>query len=58
MSAQCRPPWKRTNPKVTSRRSQKLSGPQKAAAKRRAKKAGRKYPNLVDNMDAATHNKP
>lgn len=42
-------PWEKENPKAKSDRS-KLSGPQKAAAKKRAKKAGRPYPNLVDNM--------
>jgi hypothetical protein len=31
----------------------KLTPKSKAVAKRQAKKAGRKYPNLVDNMNAA-----
>lgn len=31
----------------------KLSPASKAKAKRTAKKAGRKYPSLVDNMNAA-----
>jgi hypothetical protein len=30
-----------------------LTASQKAAAKARAKKAGRPYPNLIDNMAAA-----
>jgi hypothetical protein len=38
--------WDKKNPKKTSR---KLTSAQKAAAKRRAKAAGRPYPNLVDN---------
>ena len=46
-------PWKRKNPKKAAGRSTKLSAGQKASAKRSAKKAGRTYPNLVDNMRAA-----
>jgi hypothetical protein len=42
--------WDRPNPKKTSK---KLSPTQVAAAKRRAKAAGRKYPNLVDNAAVA-----
>lgn len=42
--------WDRPNPKKTSK---KLTPAQKTAAKARAKKAGRKYPNLVDNMAVA-----
>jgi hypothetical protein len=38
--------WDKKNPKKTSN---KLTPAQVAEAKRRAKKAGRKYPNLVDN---------
>lgn len=45
-------PWKRDNPKPKGKTS-KLTAPQKASAKRSAKKAGRPYPNLVDNMRAA-----
>jgi hypothetical protein len=44
-------PWKRPLPKAA--RHTKLSSKQKAAAKKRAKRAGRKYPNLVDNMREA-----
>jgi hypothetical protein len=45
-------PWKKAAPKTASHRT--LTGTQKASAKRAAKKAGRPYPNLVDNMRAAT----
>ena len=38
--------WDKKNPKKTSK---KLTPAQLAAAKARAKAAGRKYPNLVDN---------
>jgi hypothetical protein len=38
--------WDKKNPKRTST---KLSPAEKDAAKRRAKAAGRPYPNLVDN---------
>jgi len=38
--------WDKKNPKRTST---KLTSAQKAAAKKRAKAAGRPYPNLVDN---------
>lgn len=41
-----KPFWKRKNP---NKKSKPLTPEQKAAAKARAKKAGRKYPNLVDN---------
>jgi hypothetical protein len=44
-------PWKKAAPKKS--RHTKLTANSKAAAKRRAKKAGRKYPNLVDNMNAS-----
>jgi hypothetical protein len=42
-----KPVWKTKNPK---KKSKKLSPLQKARAKARAKRAGRKYPNLIDNM--------
>jgi hypothetical protein len=38
--------WDKKNPK---KKSTKLTADQKAAAKARAKAAGRPYPNLVDN---------
>lgn len=43
-------PWNRKNPKGKSR---PLTPSQKARAKATARKAGRPYPNLVDNMNAA-----
>lgn len=42
--------WDKPNPK---KKSKPLSEKQKKAAKARATKAGRKYPNLVDNMWAS-----
>ena len=45
--------WNKPNPK---KKSKALTPAQKAAAKARAKKAGRPYPNLIDNM-AATRKK-
>ena len=47
-----RPPWKRPKPKG-ARRRRKLSEAQKTAARARALAAGRRYPNLIDNMWAA-----
>jgi len=41
-----KPFWEKKSPK---KRSKPLTAAQKAAAKRRAKAAGRPYPNLVDN---------
>lgn len=38
--------WNKPNPK---KKSTPLTAAQKSAAKRRAKAAGRPYPNLVDN---------
>ena len=45
-------PWDKANPKRRGA-NRILTPSQKAAAKRAAKKAGRPYPNLVDNMNAA-----
>ncbi len=45
------PPWKRSAPKAGTHT--KLSAASKEKAKDRARKAGRRYPNLVDNMWAA-----
>lgn len=39
--------WDKKNPK---KKSTPLTAAQKAVAKRRAKAAGRPYPNLIDNM--------
>ena len=44
--------WDKERPKSLGA-SKKLSPAKKAAAKAAAKKAGRPYPNLVDNMRAA-----
>ncbi|QUS40945.1 hypothetical protein RPMA_20450 [Tardiphaga alba] len=47
-------PWKRANPrKRAGKASKHLTPAKKAAAKARAKRAGRPYPNLVDNMNMA-----
>ena len=46
-----KPPWKKPAPKGAANR--KLSPADKTAARRRAEKAGRRYPNLVDNMHQA-----
>ena len=48
------PPWKRKNPKRTHT---KLTAKSKAAARARARRAGRPYPSLVDNMNAAKQQK-
>lgn len=42
--------WEKKNP---NKKSKKLTPAQKAAAKARAEKAGRPYPNLVDNAAVA-----
>lgn len=47
-------PWKRARP---AGRKKTLSSAQKTRARRRAKKAGRSYPNLVDNMRVAAEGK-
>ena len=44
--------WDKERPKSLGA-SKKLSPAKKAAAKAAAKKAGRPYPNMVDNMRAA-----
>ena len=44
------PVWERANPK---KKSEPLSSGAKAAARARAERAGRPYPNLIDNMWAA-----
>ena len=46
--------WETENPK---KKSKKLTPAQKTAAKTRAKKAGRPYPNLVDNAAVAKKKK-
>ncbi|NWG24332.1 MAG: hypothetical protein HXY30_07960 [Pseudorhodoplanes sp.] len=53
-----KPPWKKQNPhKSAGRKSVKLSPEQKEAARARAAKAGRRYPNLIDNMWASQRGK-
>jgi hypothetical protein len=49
-----KPVWETKNP---NKKSKTLSSSQKASAKASAKKAGRPYPNLVDNMNAAKKKK-
>jgi hypothetical protein len=44
------PPWKRKRPAGPTTT---LTEAQKAEARARAKRAGRRYPNLVDNMAVA-----
>jgi hypothetical protein len=44
--------WDKPRPKSLGK-PKKLTPKQKAKAKAMAKKAGRKYPNLVDNMRAS-----
>ena len=48
------PPWKKPAP-ARGRAKTLLTPAQKAAAKARAERAGRRYPNLVDNLWAARH---
>ena len=49
-----RAPWKRPNPrKRAGKASTHLAPAKKSAAKARARRAGRPYPNLVDNMHMA-----
>ena len=49
-------PWEKPKPKKKQQRT-KLSKASVTWAKARAKKAGRRYPNLVDNMAAARRQK-
>ena len=51
------PPWKRRNPLKKSGASKKLTSAQRAEARARARRAGRPYPNLVDNMAVARKRK-
>jgi hypothetical protein len=54
MAKKSRAPWKRANPRKRAGKAAKhLSPAKKAAAKARARRAGRRYPNLVDNMRMA-----
>lgn len=55
MEKKQRAPWKRPNPrKRAGKASSHLSPARKTAAKARARRAGRPYPNLVDNMHMAS----
>ncbi|CAN5290542.1 hypothetical protein BH11MYX1_BH11MYX1_45980 [soil metagenome] len=45
-------PWQKPKPKPKTAHKQ-LSAKAVAAARARAKRAGRRYPNLIDNMWAA-----
>ena len=49
-------PWKKKAPAKS--RHTKLTAKSKATAKKAAKRAGRSYPNLVDNMNAAKKQRP
>jgi Domain of unknown function (DUF6321) len=54
MARTSRAPWTRPNPrKRAGKASKHLSPTKKSAAKARARRAGRPYPNLVDNMRMA-----
>ena len=44
--------WEKKRPKSLGK-PKKLTSAQKSNAMRRAAKAGRPYPNLIDNMNAA-----
>lgn len=51
MATKKKAPWKKSAPKKSGHT--KLTAKNKAKAKAAAKRAGRKYPSLVDNMNAA-----
>ena len=51
MATKKKAPWNKPAPKKS--RHTKLTPRNKAKAKAAAKRAGRKYPSLVDNMNAA-----
>lgn len=58
MAKKTRAPWDRSNPRKRAGKSSKhLTSAEKAHAKARAKRAGRHYPNLVDNMHEAAKKK-
>lgn len=50
MASSAKKVWNGPDP---SKKDKKLTPDQKSKAKAAAKKAGRPYPNLVDNMNAA-----
>ncbi len=47
------PPWEKKRPAAPAGAKTKLTPESVAWAKQRARAAGRRYPNLVDNMAAA-----
>lgn len=62
------PPWDKPNPKTAAKtsgtktaksraKSVTLTAAEKSEAKARARKAGRPYPNLVDNMQVTKEHK-
>ena len=51
-----KPLWEKTNP-VPMKRRKKMTPEQKSQAKARAKKAGRPYPNAVDNIAVSKKSK-
>jgi len=54
MARSPRTPWERSNPRKRAGKATKhLTTAEKSAAKARAKRAGRHYPNMVDNMAIA-----
>jgi Domain of unknown function (DUF6321) len=53
MASKPRAPWKRPNPR-SGKKARHLSPAKKAAAKAQARRSGRRYPNLVDNMRMAS----
>jgi len=54
MARSPRAPWSKANPrKRAGKASTHLSPAEKAEARARARRAGRPYPNLVDNMKVA-----
>src|SRR6201992_1122310 len=58
MAKTSRAPWKRSNPRLRAgKKTRHLSPAKKSAAKARARRAGRPYPNLVDNMRMASKSK-
>ena len=52
-----KPIWERKNPKAEQGKAKKLTAAQKMRAKKRAKAAGRPYPNMVDNAAVARTSK-
>lgn len=54
MAAKKKEVWDKPDP---SKKDKKLTPSQKSEAKARAKKAGRPYPNLVDNMAVSKKDK-